>query len=120
MDKWLYDKRAVFWNDYLGLEHAKAFMGNLSKRRCRILLQMNRVDIRLMTGSLTGHFPGRHVLKRMHVITDDSCRFCDDEVESVEHLLCSYVAKEDARRRWRKNCTPDPSYFNNIDLSRLV
>ena len=64
MNKWLYDKRAVFWNDYPGLEHAKAFMGNLSKRRCRILLQMNRVDIRLRTVSLTGHFPVRHVLKR--------------------------------------------------------
>ena len=29
IDKWLYDKRVEFWNDYPGLEHAKAFMGNL-------------------------------------------------------------------------------------------
>ena len=95
-------------------------MGNLNKRRSRILLQMNRVDIRLITGFLTGHFPVRHVLERMHVISDDTCRFCGDEEESVEHILCSCVAKENSRRRLLKNCTPDPYFFNNIDLSRLL
>ena len=60
IDKWLYDERVKFWNDYPGLEHAKAFMGNLNKNRSKILLQMKRTDIRLITGFLTGHFPVIH------------------------------------------------------------
>ena len=75
MDKWLHDKRVEFWNDYPGLEHAKAFMGSLNKKRSKILLQMSRTDVRLITGFLTGHFLVRHVLKKMNAITDGTCRF---------------------------------------------
>ena len=120
IDKWLYDERVKFWNDYPGLEHAKAFMGNLNKNRSKILLQMKRTDIRLVTGFLTGHFPVRHRLKKMNAITDDTCRFCGEEEESVEHLLCTCIAKQATRRRILMNCTPDPSFFVNIDLAKLL
>ena len=81
---------------------------------------MNRIDIRLTTESLTSHFPVRQVLKRMDVITDDSFRFCGDEEKSGEHLLCSYVTKENTRRRLLKNCILGPLFYNNIDLTRLL
>ena len=120
MEKWLFDKRAEFWNDCPGLEHAKAFMGNLNKKRSKLLLQMNRTDIRLITGFLTGHFPVRYMLKKMNAIDDDICRFCGAEEETVEHLLCVCVAKLATRKRTLMNCTPTPSFFNNIDLCKLL
>ena len=102
------------------LEHAKAFMGSLNKKRSKILLQMSRTDVRLITGFLTGHFPVRYVLKKMNVITNAACRFCGEEEESVDHLLCTCVAKQANRRRILMNCTSKLSFFNNIDLTRLL
>ena len=56
----------------------------------------------------------------LHAITDDICRFCGEEVESVEQLLCTCVANQATRRRSLMNCAPDPPFFNNIDLTKLL
>ena len=48
------------------------------------------------------------------------CRFCEEEEETVEHLLCRCIAKENIRRYVLMNCTPDPSFFNNKNLFRLL
>ena len=95
-------------------------MGNLNKKRSKTLLQMSRTDIRLITCFLTGHFPVRYRLKKMKLINNDTCRLCGEEKETVEHLLCHCIAREATRRRIFMNCTPEPAYFNNINLLKLL
>ena len=53
-------------------------------------------------------------------INNDTCRLCGEEKETVEHLLCHCIAREATRRRIFMNCTPEPAYFNNINLLKLL
>ncbi|XP_055628203.1 uncharacterized protein LOC129769762 [Toxorhynchites rutilus septentrionalis] len=57
-------------------------------RITRSLLSLNKADLSMLTGLLTGHCPSRYHLKKIGKITDDKCRFCNFDAETSEHLLC--------------------------------
>ena len=85
------------------LRHSKNFIKPFSEWNANYLLNLSRTQLRFVTGFLTGHGTFRGHLKKMRLVTDDACRFCDidDEVEeeTAEHLLCE--CKSLARLRQR-------------------
>ena len=105
---------------------------------CRLLVSGDQYHAMRSECFCRGRMPGSKLKKRdwksllliVLVVDSNSITFvivreviivlCNEEEESVEHLLCKCVAKENIRRRILMNCTPDPSYFNNINLSRLL
>ena len=118
--QWLNERKQDYWNNRPGLDHSKAFIGNINPSRSKKLLEMNRAEVRLITGFLTGHFPVRHYLKKINARQDDDCRFCGLESETVEHLLCDCRNLERKRRFFLGQYTFEPQYFNNIRLSKLL
>ena len=94
VEKWLQVEQTQHWINSTGLEHSKKFIAGPNKTRSKILLKLNRKDLRLVTGFLTGHYRVRYKLKQWKIIRDDSCRFCCESPETTEYLLCDCEALE--------------------------
>ena len=84
------------WQQAQGCRQAKQFIYP-NPGTVRKLLSLNRSDLRIITGLLTGHCPAFYHLKKIGVVLNDTCRFCKSEPESSEHLLCSCEALASSR-----------------------
>ena len=80
---------------------------------------MSRKRTRLLTGFLTGHHPLRGRLKMMNIATAGNGRFCQEEEEKAQHLLCDCPAKARTRLRLIGHGFPTGEDYGNIDLERL-
>lgn len=58
----------------------------------RKLLVLSKKDLCTYTGLITGHCSVKYYLKLINKVQDDTCRFCSEEIETSEHLLCNCVA----------------------------
>ncbi|XP_062715525.1 uncharacterized protein LOC134291594 [Aedes albopictus] len=65
----------------------KIIMPNISNTQKLLLLSKN--ELCSYTGLITGHCPVRYHLKLMGKAENDICRFCKEDSETSEHLLCS-------------------------------
>ena len=52
---WLKNAMQHYWNTLPGMSHTKVFIPSYSYTRSEELLRLNRKQIRVMTGLLTGH-----------------------------------------------------------------
>ncbi|KAL7723322.1 hypothetical protein ACLKA6_002448 [Drosophila palustris] len=78
---WEEKKLSKYWLDSVGQRQAKRFLipaKNLSKRM---------VELR-KKGYLTGHCSLRYHLKKLNLLETQTCRFCELEQETSEHILC--------------------------------
>src|SRR5450759_390094 len=76
------------WNATDTCRQAKRFI-RPSAVKARILLNLNKKDLRVITGLLTGHCPSRYHLNKIGKIHSTECRFCQFETETAEHILCN-------------------------------
>ncbi|KAL7726497.1 hypothetical protein ACLKA6_001119 [Drosophila palustris] len=53
---------------------------------------LNKSDLRVLTGYLTGHCGLRYHLKKLNLSDTETCRFCALELETSEHVLCECPA----------------------------
>ena len=63
-------------------------IGLPDKNKANVILKLNRQEIRLVTGFLTGHFPVKSHLVIMSANVDIDGRFCLEEDETTELILC--------------------------------
>ncbi|KAM8718746.1 hypothetical protein ACLKA7_001459 [Drosophila subpalustris] len=97
-------KRATadrYWAAILGCLVSKALWPRYNPQRTAELANFNKNRIRLLTGVLTGHCHIGRMAQRYGGPYQDFCRSCGDEeeMESVQHLLCDCPALQ--RRRTR-------------------
>ena len=85
---WAKRKCIDYWNNKPYLRHSKNFIKPFDEWAANYLLSLSRRQLRFIIGFLTGHGAFRGHLKTMRLVQDDSCRFCDLEVETAEHILC--------------------------------
>jgi len=100
--------------------HAKIFIPSHSRKRTEDLLRLNRKQIRVVTGLLTGHLNLRKHLHRIGKVNDDICRLCNEEEETAEHLLCNCMALEATRYLHFSTGRMNPAEFNTVPLDRIV
>ena len=117
--KWLIRTWEQYWKSLPGLRHSKTFLGEITRDKSKKIIKMSRKRTRLLTGFLTGHHPLRGRLKMMNITTDGSCRFCQEEEEKVQHLLCDCPAKARTRLRLIGHGFPTAEECRNIYLDRL-
>jgi hypothetical protein len=80
-------------------QHGKLFIGRPCKKRADDLLKLSRHQIKMAVAILTGHAPVRKHLRTMSLFEGDpTCRFCRKEAETVQHVICGWVAV--ARQRY--------------------
>ena len=82
---------ASHWKNTPGQKHAKRFI-IFSPKRAKQTLSFNKVDLRLITGLLTGHCCLKYHLHKIGKSEDSTCRFCNEAPETAEHILCSCEA----------------------------
>lgn len=75
------------WRNSKCKNHAKNFISGFEQFKSNYLLSMNRRDIRIVTGLLTGHALTMSFLEKLGKTDDITCRMCLDADETVEHWL---------------------------------
>ena len=86
-NEWLSNAMQHYSNTLPGMMHAKIFIPSNSRKRTKDLLRLNRKQIRVVTGLLTGHLNLRKQLHPIGKLNDDICHLCNEEEETAEHLL---------------------------------
>lgn len=122
LKKDLYDKSEINWHSNTNLKHARKFLIGYNNKRSKELLNLNRKKTCLLTNYLTGHASTRYMLKKKGLYNEDvTCRFCEEDDETSEHLLCD-CSKFNLEREiylGLTNAVIHPEDFYNIPLKNL-
>ncbi|XP_054259736.1 uncharacterized protein LOC128984442 [Macrosteles quadrilineatus] len=82
---WVKVQKALAWMNHPGMRTSKLLIDPTDKG-WKDLLSLKKGDISLLVGVLTGHGPIRKHLRTIGRSQIDLCRFCENEVETSEHL----------------------------------
>ena len=63
-----------------------------SEEKAKYYLDLQREELRKITGILAGHCPVQYHLSKMGLIEDLTCRLCMEEEKTAEHILCDCEA----------------------------
>lgn len=91
IQKWEEKRKKAHWRTTQGLRQSKIFL-NHSNSYTEKVLDLSKTELKTITGALTGHCPVRYHLKKIGKVPDDKCRFCNEEAETAEHVLCACPA----------------------------
>ena len=95
--EWMERRHLNAWRTTPGQRQAKEFIVKPSQRRTKELLKLSKKQLRTAVGLFTGHCPLKRHLHLMGLENDPMCRFCNQNVETASHILCSCVALERLR-----------------------
>lgn len=76
------------WNKMPGLNHSKALIKGYSHRYAKKLLFLSKTNICMMTRALTGHCKLNKHMANLGLSLTKLCRFCHEEEETPQHILC--------------------------------
>jgi ribonuclease HI len=108
------------WNNSRGLNHSKMMMEPFKKGKNQ-LSRINRRDLRVLIGILTGHGCLRKYLKRIGKAEDDNCRYCEEEEkEDMKHLMTRCSKFMELRRQLFGSGFPEENSFKDIKHSTLL
>jgi hypothetical protein len=94
---WTINQHYRTWKDLPGLRHGKLFISGPCKKRAEDLLRLSMHQLRTVVAILMGHAPMRTHLRTMGLFQGNPiCRFCIQEAETVQHIICSC----EAMARW--------------------
>src|SRR5215510_501104 len=102
-----------------GLRQVKRLI-NLSPKNAEQLLELQKRDLRLVTNLFSGHCPLRYHLKKMGLVDSETCRFCDIDIETAEHLLCECIALSCKRLKFLEGVFLVPEDIKNLPPRKLT
>ena len=71
------------------MKHVKKLMLKPDPLRAKILLNLSKSKLRIVTMLMTGHGIFKSHLLKMKLVKDENCRFCNTILkETATHLLC--------------------------------
>jgi hypothetical protein len=77
------------WKELTGYRHGKLFISGPCKKIADDLLKLGRHQLKIVVAILIGHAPVRKHLRTMGLFEGDpTCRFCRQDVETVQHITC--------------------------------
>jgi ribonuclease HI len=101
---WIMNQHHHTWKDLPDHTHGQLFISGLCKKRADDRLKLSRHQLRMVVAILTGHAPVRMHLRTMGLFKGDpACRFCRQEAETVQHIIC----RCEVMARWRFNVFGD-------------
>lgn len=117
--EWEHSVTIAHWDNTPGLRQAKLFIAGHSRNRTHELLRLRRNRVRTICGLLTGHFTLRGHLHRMGIVSDPSCRFCESEDETSQHILCDCDALHLRRLKCFGDAFPEAETIASLTLEQL-
>lgn len=119
LKQWEDRENLANWRKAPGLRQSKRLI-TPSRRRAADALLLTKKDLRLLTSLLTGHGPWRYHLQKLGKADSSRCRFCTEEVETSEHLLCSCIALARGRLQEFGKLELDPEEIAQIPVQKIV
>ena len=118
----MYDESSKHWENQKNLKAklGQEMIGFPDKSKAKDILKLNRQEIRLVTGFLTGHYPVKSRLVKMTTNVDIDCRFCLEENETTDHILCECVALERTRLKFFGYIKMHPSTINEFKINSIA
>ena len=97
--QWLNQKWNARWTSASTARQSRIFWPTIDEKRSKLLLRSDRDEY----GAFIRLFTGHNNLNRHKSLTgeteDDTCRLCQEDVESSEHLLCNCIDIAVGRQR---------------------
>lgn len=122
LENWTIEEHKKRWLiDGPKLKHSFQMITLGNDKRINQIRNFNRADIRLVIGSLTGHACHYNLLKKIGVVTDDSCRFCKtNEKKTMQHVFttCRSFDKDRLREFGEKRITLD--HLSRMELKSII
>lgn len=87
---WERNLSRVVWESSDGMRQAKKFLGP-KYNHCSLVRELDRISLRALTWFATGHGPFRSHLVKLGLESDDNCRFCFEDSETSEHIICECI-----------------------------
>lgn len=108
------------WIKTPGLRQSKIMVGGYNARRAKDILQMRRIEVRAITGFLTGHCRLGGHLKKIGVSQEGECRFCNEAAETPQHILQDCMAV--VRIRWKHLgvIQPDTGTLQSLEVGQIL
>ena len=75
------------WREATKFRQAKQLLRQVDLSFTKYALRLSRTDLRILTGLLTGHADLNRHLTLMQTRTDAACPLCQEDEETVLHLL---------------------------------
>ena len=75
------------WREATKYRQAKQLLRQANHSFTKYALLLSRADLRILTGLLTGHADLNRHLTLMQILTDAVCPWCQEDEETVLHLL---------------------------------
>lgn len=119
IEQWIYKEHYNYYLNVQGLETSKKFI-SLSRKRANKLICLNKSDIKLITGMLTGHCSLRYHLHKLGLAEDNICRHCNEEEEKTEHVLCECPALYRKRQKFFGKDYVSPNEIKELDIGKLL
>ncbi|KAJ8913990.1 hypothetical protein NQ315_008982 [Exocentrus adspersus] len=88
IDNWTREKCQVDWSRGIGLRQARLLIKGPGAAVTRSLVSLNRANIKIITGLLTGHDRLNKHLNTIGLSPDSRCRLCGTSDEDSVHVLC--------------------------------
>ena len=84
-----------YWGNLPGLRQAKELVRPYAYKD---ITALNKADLRLLVGYLTGHHRLRYHLHKIGLSQETDCRLCLEDDETTTHILCDCPALARLRR----------------------
>jgi hypothetical protein len=117
---WVDREHQKHWQSTLGQKHAQGFLDKPSTKRTTELLKLSRIQIRQVTGLLTGHCHTRGHLFKLGKVKNPNCRRCYLETETASHVLCDCEDLAETQFRHLGGHFLKPGDYHEISLSKVL
>ena len=68
-------------------KHTKIFFPRMDPKYSKLILKLNRTDLKLLIEIISGHTYLRAFSTKINPLPNTNCRFCNTEEETIMHLL---------------------------------
>lgn len=97
INAWAESEGRRYWHQTPELAHSKKFIRDTSKSRAQKLLELNRAQLKTLVGLYTGHCRLNHHMHKIGRVDNGTCRLCQEDDESAEHIWCNCPAADRTR-----------------------
>ena len=99
----------------LALYGKNLVLSHYSVQRKDLLLKLNRIEVQRIIAFTTGHRRFNAHLKKMNIISDSKCKFCEAD-ETAKHIMCDCDAYAALRQRTTGNMYCELKQYARLDF----
>jgi hypothetical protein len=86
--EWTGRKYEEHYQSIGGQKQVKGFLKKPALKKAGELLSLNRNQLRVVTGFLTGHWHSKELLFKLGLVNSPECDRCKLATETASHILC--------------------------------